>query len=909
MADIQYLNYGDQQIEQQALLNNLANQVQGYVQNQPWSNKRKEKFMSAYLDIINKGITGASNTSGQWELTINGDLNLNSLSQKDKEMYQEAAYFIRQQMAGLPTKSSLEKEEEEKKADLPLFDNTYFTKQFGNHISNQMFGGREFDTQTDWNSLDARNENGLRGRSERAKALAKMLQSYSDSLEEGKYNFEGSPFENLQDFKNKVGTAIQALNTSDESDDIPALNAIGLKASDWFNNGSGDLSGQVVDGNELTYAQLAEHNKDLATQQQQIKIAEQKALVANRFSGTRRYDISKLNGSRMDNASLESISTKLAQAQKLDDNDLSKIAWSIKQGIGLSDLSREEFIKMPSQYRRPHRLKKIAGLEGIYLDTVDGSLVQPFNVYDNNGNSIQDIINQNNPETFKQKRKEEQEKYLNNTNWTSDQWREIGGIAADVVSVIDPEPVSAGISALTGTGLRTWNRAFDKDGFTWKDAGHTALDAGLSLLGMIPVVGDAALTARVIGKLQKAAGWMGAIFAAAQTPQAAKAAWNKVVNGKDLTVDDWRAIGNVLMGVTQARRIHLNRAAGNAVKNQAGGTKKENFGEVEVKINGKTEKVEIDEASTKELQQAYKKAGNNIEETSKALRNSRAVREKLEAKKGSDGKPVYTKEQLEAIEAPQAGLGNIKEKMPRITIRDKDIRGIKMNSRVIQTEGTPIPTNAPLRVQYMQNNSGFFKRGDYGWNLRTKGNEPDTRGWFRRQWDKLTDPYNFNKTTKSKESISTVSQEDKDALKTFLEENPELRNALYPSQAKLARETRIPTPKNSVITKKLIDGSDYTLQFENIKDKITVVLPKESKLSAPELKGTIHDQKAQLGKWITEQNVKLSKELGIPIKRDSQKWQEFVKSIKDLKRNGYLFKQGGTIDKQKIQKYKEFIHK
>jgi hypothetical protein len=75
------------------------------------------------------------------------------------------------------------------------------------------------------------------------------------------------------------------------------------------------------------------------------------------------------------------------------------------------------------------------------------------------------------------------------------------GIAADVASVVDPEPFTAGGLALTGTGLRTYNRATDADGFTWSDAGHTALDAGLSLLGMIPVVGDAALAARVVGKL------------------------------------------------------------------------------------------------------------------------------------------------------------------------------------------------------------------------------------------------------------------------------------------------------------------------------------------------------------------------------------------------------------------------
>ena len=54
-----------------------------------------------------------------------------------------------------------------------------------------------------------------------------------------------------------------------------------------------------------------------------------------------------------------------------------------------------------------------------------------------------------------------QDKYLANTEWTADQTRELLGIAADVGSVINPEPISAGIMALGGTGLRTWNRAFD----------------------------------------------------------------------------------------------------------------------------------------------------------------------------------------------------------------------------------------------------------------------------------------------------------------------------------------------------------------------------------------------------------------------------------------------------------------
>jgi hypothetical protein len=96
------------------------------------------------------------------------------------------------------------------------------------------------EKENDWNRLDARDEKGIRGRKHRAEALAKYLREYSDSLDESKLNFEGSPFANLDDFKGRINKAIEALGTESTEDDIPALNAIGLSASTWFNNGSGD---------------------------------------------------------------------------------------------------------------------------------------------------------------------------------------------------------------------------------------------------------------------------------------------------------------------------------------------------------------------------------------------------------------------------------------------------------------------------------------------------------------------------------------------------------------------------------------------------------------------------------------------------------------------------------------------
>ena len=286
MADIQYLNYGDQQIEQQALLNNLANNVQNYVQNQSWSKKRKDKFMSAYSDLMNRGIIGASNNSGQWMIDVNGDP-LPEMSKKDKEMYQEAAYFIQQQMASLPTKQAEEEKKEEEKAKLDVFNNEYFVNGFNTKLANDWFGGASFSRANDWNTLDERGENGLRGFKNRADRLAQSLQNYIDSLDENKLNFEGSAFKNLGDFKTKVGTAIQMLRT-DPANAKDALNAIGLKFSDYLYNGAEDASGyQDKEGNPLTYQQVADVQQKAQEEADVLKakeatIAQQQQANANK---------------------------------------------------------------------------------------------------------------------------------------------------------------------------------------------------------------------------------------------------------------------------------------------------------------------------------------------------------------------------------------------------------------------------------------------------------------------------------------------------------------------------------------------------------------------------------------------------------------------------------------------------
>ena len=163
-------------------------------------------FMSAYSDIINKGLKGASSNTGQWIIDYGGPYQDPSTRDKKlQQMYGEAAYFIQQQMSKLATSTKKEEEKKEDKEELPKFTNEEFTKQFQTQLLNDWFGGRNASTQ-EWNEFDTERDSqtGKRSTKERAKKLSITLQNYLKSLEERKYDFKGSHFSNLEDFKSRI---------------------------------------------------------------------------------------------------------------------------------------------------------------------------------------------------------------------------------------------------------------------------------------------------------------------------------------------------------------------------------------------------------------------------------------------------------------------------------------------------------------------------------------------------------------------------------------------------------------------------------------------------------------------------------------------------------------------------------
>jgi hypothetical protein len=112
-------------------------------------------------------------------------------------------------MKGAPVKKDTEKED---KKNLQLYDNDWHQKAITGYIGNNMFGGQNWDYTTQWDTLDKRDEKtGLLGTSNRMAKLADMLEGYGKSLEEGKYNFEGTAFKDLNDLKSRINDAVTAL--------------------------------------------------------------------------------------------------------------------------------------------------------------------------------------------------------------------------------------------------------------------------------------------------------------------------------------------------------------------------------------------------------------------------------------------------------------------------------------------------------------------------------------------------------------------------------------------------------------------------------------------------------------------------------------------------------------------------
>ena len=578
--EITYIPYGQDEISQQDLMTNLANGVSGYLDSKRWARKDKyrQAWLNAYQNIINAGLTGASNESGIWTVNHRGEaFPLENMSNIDREMYQDAAWYIQQQMAKMTPRSKQEEKKEDK--NLEKFD---FVKGFNTQLINNRYGGNQnlfADSEEGWNSLDVRGKNGLRGIDKRKEAMIQELDSYLKGLEGKNYNFEGTSFTDINDAKTKIQKAIDALKSEDINDDTPALNALGLSYRTYFSNGGNDASGYADKaGNPLTWNDYNKYQEEQAKAkiQADAEVAKQKLAQqrANQYTNFKFYQFN-LAGTPLTPESSQNLINKLNSGQDLDGNDISGLNWAFKQAMksgGLQNLSKEELSKFGSRYAgTPSRLKKLPGLEGVYYDSIANRIIRPYRQDQQQvgGTTLQTLIDQNSPESLTKKQEENKLKAANrklDNGWETEDYLRMGAMAQDIAGGITawagPYGMAAsGILGLTSLGTNMAADIADESLSKWDVAKNAGVNLGLAAVGVVPGLGLASKTGKWITNIAKWAPRLLTLQAIKDLPESYNALQKAINNPKELTNADWKNIAyglSIVAGLSRGTKGIVN---------------------------------------------------------------------------------------------------------------------------------------------------------------------------------------------------------------------------------------------------------------------------------------------------------------------------------------------------------------
>lgn len=93
-------------------------------------------------------------------------------------------------------------------------------------------------------------------------------------------------------------------------------------------------------------------------------------------------------------------------------------------------------------------------------------------------------------------------------------WEVIGPIGLDIISIVDPEPVSATVAGLGSDALGIWQDVRNGGDFHW---GRHGANIGATLLGAIPYIGDAGNVVKVGNKIVEASTTLNKFISNAKT--------------------------------------------------------------------------------------------------------------------------------------------------------------------------------------------------------------------------------------------------------------------------------------------------------------------------------------------------------------------------------------------------------
>ena len=844
--EITYIPYGQDEISQQDLMTSLANGVESYLGSKRWAKKDKyrQAWLNAYQDIINNGLTGASNESGIWTVNQKNPIDLNSKSNTEREMYQDAAYYIQQKMAQMTPRK---KEEEKKKEDLEKYGN------FGTNLMNQILKGygnnSELfkDSEQGWDAQDARGANGLRGTEKRRAAMIKALSDYRDSLNDKDFNFEGTSFKDKADLQTKIQAAIDALGTDEETDDLPAFNALGLPYRAFFNNGGNDIYGTTEDGKQVTYKQYYENQQKAA---QEKTAAEAKA----RYNNT--LFINRVTNSKMLGQNAQALKAKYG-----DNNSL----FAALQGYSQKDirtLSPEEQSEVQGIYRylakdpidnnllkqlqgsssglyknsAPNRFRKIKGIDNLIWDSVAGQVIQI------NTRQQQQALQNQPTDLFEgvQTSEEKQNTPISKEGWTS-------ADSADVVSMIGDLVSLGGLWANIG-GTATSLTAdiysdYTRGKNTWDILKGVGANLGWGLAGMLPGAKSTKLIARA-GRLVPKAIMLYQSYNTATDPEVIKSAMKftsteglKTVSSKDL--ENLKYLFHAVTGGANIAKSHYR------AKNYRETLNKQ-------EVNTKNGKASLSNEQIKEINKAGRKSGQKAAEDK--------FKEYTKGQEAAEGQFKFSEKGLSRFNPARYN-----SLFSKVTSNDKTLKG----KQVTDNEALAKILQEDAERPWYHWNKGYTK-SDLAFTDKT-----NIKTQNQKNSNKQELPKQNTEQPKALESKSTKREQqfDKAAINRYKEHL-----------------------KGNFSNKKIQEGSlkvgDSDMNVKSTTNKKNGKITYDIHFGNKHFYNLTQDKAKKRIFDLVKQNRKQVDESGKVSKKSTK---EIGKILQDLKRKGWL-KQGGTLN-------------
>ena len=591
--EITYIPYGQNEISQQDLMTSLANGIDSYLGSKNWAKKDKyrQAWLNAYQDIMNRGILGASNDTGMWRINHKGsDIDMSGMSNIQREMYGDAAYYIQQQMARMTPR--IKEEDKKKDENKTKFDNREFNLGLTEHVG-KAFGGMDPSIWNKrWAELDPE-ERGIRGTAGRQAKMAEQLASFRDkiSADKDKYSFEDTPYGSFDEWNNRVERALKALGNSEwNDDDKNALDALGINYDEWFKTGA-DEPVTLADGSTMTRAEF----NALEDKQKAEKVAAENAAKTKQFHLENDGVLSTSTGNKAIDAvyNTEGYNKWLSQTYGTGQEGFNKINSRVQQLLeksynqgkanGLNQAERKElgnllhYIRTNNpKYQNYNLTPEEEGELGKH-NSMKGRKLQDFirlpwqtsdgrYTYADKSGNIYFLKPQNKKQLQQQSFTKSQayNDYVKNFGKTFNEQQlehTVGegltnAMKLDIAAMLG-DAVSAGsafipgygtaVSAVTGVGSTIAGAAADRArGESW---GTTLRNAGFGLtmdvVGLIPGLGVAGKAAKIARVLSTGAKWvgpaLGAISAMAYGPGAISA-FKKMTSGKssDVTAEELR---------------------------------------------------------------------------------------------------------------------------------------------------------------------------------------------------------------------------------------------------------------------------------------------------------------------------------------------------------------------------------